>query len=555
MTMTQTPIPMSERLRVDYHWTPRQRQVLDLIARGRSNTEIAEALGVSLAGAKWHVSEILSKLQADQREEAAEYWRRYNGLAPRFARVFRGAGGALTTKWVAGAAAAMIGATAAAIIIAIAITHEGNEAPASTTPTARPASEVDSPGQSAATQAPSAADTVAGLPVQKLSFGSPGRGDSVFPRDTAVFYSVSCYACDGAPGSLIRSYRDAAGTLHTDDLFANLRATAKGIIGTWESTPGLDFIATTVCDVGYCGGVAQASGDARQSLWTSSDGGVTWKKLRDVPADTFVSGVVDGDVWLSSFKADGDPQRWTWAASSGDTVASPVPGADFMGVFPGIGPLWAGGNGDFSDYHVRDGRRLFPNRPVSEPYAIHGRWSGRTYISWSAGRSPGTGVVPRHYLGVADDTGKLTAVFEWPNGPLRIVAELSGGAVLASGLLSGEAASVPDDRMFAYETIVVSLEGKVGGLPILELSQGLKGNANPFAAGLVVGPFARVNAGGDCLNVRQEPSATVTSLGCYADGVLLRDLGETQEAGGVTWLNVATPDGRQGWASTEFLER
>ena len=53
---------MEERLRTDYAWTPRQREVLDLIARGRSNTEIAEDLGLSLAGAKWHVSEVLSKL-------------------------------------------------------------------------------------------------------------------------------------------------------------------------------------------------------------------------------------------------------------------------------------------------------------------------------------------------------------------------------------------------------------------------------------------------------------------------------------------------------------
>jgi hypothetical protein len=35
----------------------------------------------------------------------------------------------------------------------------------------------------------------------------------------------------------------------------------------------------------------------------------------------------------------------------------------------------------------------------------------------------------------------------------------------------------------------------------------------------------------------------------------VRDLGETAEAEGRTWLKVATSDGREGWASTEFLER
>ncbi len=81
---------MRERLREDYHWTPRQREVLALLAADKTNGEIADELAVSLAGAKWHVSEIMSKLGADSREEAAEYWRRYNGLQPRFARVFRG---------------------------------------------------------------------------------------------------------------------------------------------------------------------------------------------------------------------------------------------------------------------------------------------------------------------------------------------------------------------------------------------------------------------------------------------------------------------------------
>jgi len=73
---------MRDCLREDYRWTPRQRQVLDLMARGKTNSEIGEALGISLAGAKWHVSEILSKLNSDSREEAAEYWRQLRRPRP-----------------------------------------------------------------------------------------------------------------------------------------------------------------------------------------------------------------------------------------------------------------------------------------------------------------------------------------------------------------------------------------------------------------------------------------------------------------------------------------
>ena len=56
--------------------TGRQREVLALIARGYTNPQIADALGVTIDGAKWHVREIMSKLGVDSREEAAEWWRR-----------------------------------------------------------------------------------------------------------------------------------------------------------------------------------------------------------------------------------------------------------------------------------------------------------------------------------------------------------------------------------------------------------------------------------------------------------------------------------------------
>lgn len=98
---------MQERLRTDYGWTRRQSEVLQLIAQRKTNPEIADALGLSLAGAKWHVAEILSKLQADSREEAAEYWRHHNGLRPRFGRIFRGAATASLVKWAAVSAGAV----------------------------------------------------------------------------------------------------------------------------------------------------------------------------------------------------------------------------------------------------------------------------------------------------------------------------------------------------------------------------------------------------------------------------------------------------------------
>jgi DNA-binding CsgD family transcriptional regulator len=53
--------------------TPREQEVMTLLREGLTNREIAERLGISLNGARYHVSEILSKLGVSTREEAARW--------------------------------------------------------------------------------------------------------------------------------------------------------------------------------------------------------------------------------------------------------------------------------------------------------------------------------------------------------------------------------------------------------------------------------------------------------------------------------------------------
>jgi DNA-binding CsgD family transcriptional regulator len=65
--------------------TPRQCEVLDLVVAGKTNPEIAEKLGITLDGAKFHIREILSKLEVHSREEAAEWWMKNRGLGRRMA--------------------------------------------------------------------------------------------------------------------------------------------------------------------------------------------------------------------------------------------------------------------------------------------------------------------------------------------------------------------------------------------------------------------------------------------------------------------------------------
>ena len=62
--------------------TPRQFEVLELLRERLTNPEIAERLGISPDGAKWHVKEILWKLDVPSREEAVRWQRERQQPAP-----------------------------------------------------------------------------------------------------------------------------------------------------------------------------------------------------------------------------------------------------------------------------------------------------------------------------------------------------------------------------------------------------------------------------------------------------------------------------------------
>ena len=60
--------------------TPREREVARLMARGLTNPQIAEELGIGFGTAKTHVSQVIAKLGVSTREEATVAWRREQSL-------------------------------------------------------------------------------------------------------------------------------------------------------------------------------------------------------------------------------------------------------------------------------------------------------------------------------------------------------------------------------------------------------------------------------------------------------------------------------------------
>ena len=100
---TQTTI-FEHAARYEPELSDRQREVLRLMVAGKTNPEIAEALGVTLAGAKWHVSEILTKLGLESREDVIAYQRWAARPQRRLRRFARGLVALPLAKAVGGAA-------------------------------------------------------------------------------------------------------------------------------------------------------------------------------------------------------------------------------------------------------------------------------------------------------------------------------------------------------------------------------------------------------------------------------------------------------------------
>ena len=68
-----SPHPSDKGAEADIVLTPRELEVLGLVAEGESNKSIARRLGISVHTAKFHVASVLDKLDATGRTDAVAH--------------------------------------------------------------------------------------------------------------------------------------------------------------------------------------------------------------------------------------------------------------------------------------------------------------------------------------------------------------------------------------------------------------------------------------------------------------------------------------------------
>lgn len=105
--------------------TPREWEVLSLLRERLTNEQIAERLGVTLHAARYHVSQILSKLAVATREEAAAWQPDIQVEGPTRFRAF---------QWALGVAAVVVLAALGLLIWGVLRGTESNEAEVNATP-------------------------------------------------------------------------------------------------------------------------------------------------------------------------------------------------------------------------------------------------------------------------------------------------------------------------------------------------------------------------------------------------------------------------------------
>lgn len=378
------------------------------------------------------------------------------------------------------------------------------------------------------------------------------------PPNTALFVVTGCWQCDGPDETLQRHVTDAAGKLTTTTLLENGKGPLAGwTIGEIKASPDGKLVAAKVCDIGYCGPLGSEMPLATQRVIWSADGGLTWTEAwRGTAYRAFIQGMTAAGVVIHYIdrSTGGYTDHYAVVSTTGDrrhaATRELAPPSTY--AFP-LQPVL------LSDGHVfwiaMDENGLMVGNLLAEdgskiPTALPGGASavrggglpdGRFWLLWQET------LPPRLLFGVFDLNGRVHASYQL-DAAFRVDLALATAGVGNLALQGGQylSSSLPLLLELANPPKVLVIGAPFGSK---------FGGRNRLIAA-TTGPFARVKTGPDCLNVREQPSKSSTSLGCFADGVLFRMRGEPdRNADAMTWVAVETPDARPGWASADYLAR
>lgn len=461
----------------------------------------------------------------------------------------------------------------AGVLLALSATAAGcsDETPGSSgtpTPTAAETGTPTPPTEPSPT-ATATPETINGVPVTTFSFDK----NEAFPMGAVFYVEGGCMQCDGPATSLDRVYRDQGGTLHADRLF-ELKESAQG--------PYITGIATTEDGHGIVIGIVQPAKDPKDgsgvvpepttSFKMSLDGGISWTDI-------------------GSFTGWGSPQAVRTVGSFGGALVRRVvgfatgnavtdylnmPGSQSIPVGAGYDPGWsmivfgyvsallldpdgeslmwlpgpAGGTPWFGT-DLPDGGRITAAAPT--PGSSSGLWAAMFWMD--AGHAlPVGGYVAM----VKDRNGPPSAIYRWPKdtslywwsgawlGPDLAVMQVA----VPKGYVGQEASALD---VVSLPAIVDFRNARVRPIGEYFPERAAKLDRVQVLA-VARGPVVKVQGAGDCLNVRAAPSTTAESLGCFKDGVLLPDRGETRILNSITWVGVKTANGVPGWASSQYLD-
>lgn len=378
--------------------TPREWDVLTLVREGLTNPQIAERLGITMDAAKYHVSEILSKLGVETREEAAAWEPRATEE-----QVLRPSWASALMRWwpaLAWAASAVVVAGLALLLYGVLKSDDsaGDAVSASITP------------------APSASSAPSPSPgLVQLTTTDP----IALPPSLSIILETGC--CETQLSGLVRVTRSADGTSTRAVLFAagnqplnsatgieqNPVYFANGVtlptpnplaspksdasdqpyISTYGVSADARAMVVGLCVVVRCLEVNGARGvdGGITRLYRSLDGGDTWSELKDVGLGASVQGVTSsGRILISNPVSGSKDATYNWEPD-GQPVTPPVEQSGAPTVLADGRLIWGGPLGAL---YFDDGRVLQSGSPSAGFFFdVMDLGDGRFAVPYQAGIS------------------------------------------------------------------------------------------------------------------------------------------------------------------------